>query len=110
MRSIVTGDTALIGSLVQQRQVGVGVASDEDVRGAALERVAVEQRHTSLVQGDAGVLEAQSPHVGRAAGGGQHVVDPQRLLDAIDAVGDAHRVAVTLDANELRVGVQREFG
>ena len=47
---VLPGNPALIGRLVQQRDVAVDVTGEEDVGVAALHREAVEPRYAALVQ------------------------------------------------------------
>jgi hypothetical protein len=49
-RGVFARDPALVGRLVQDRQVVAGIARDEDRRASALHRVAVEPRHAARVE------------------------------------------------------------
>ena len=82
-RRILAGDAALVGGLVQQRHVVVDVAGDEDrTTSPHCSVVPVEQRHAARVERERRPLEAESADVGRAAGGGEQIVEASRPASA----------------------------
>ena len=83
-RGVLTGDAALVGGFVQQRQVLRGVAGDEDVAAAAAQRVAVVDGHAVRAEREPGVLEAQAVDVRRATGRGEQVVEALDLGAAVE--------------------------
>ncbi|KAG1249854.1 hypothetical protein G6F65_018960 [Rhizopus arrhizus] len=84
-RGVFTCDAAFIGGFVQQRRIGIGVASDEDGRIARLHRFPVEHRHPVRIQLERGVLQAQAVHIGAAPRG------DQRGVEAFGAFADVKR-------------------
>jgi hypothetical protein len=109
-RGVLAGDPALVGRLVQQRQIIAGIARDEDGAVAALHRVAVEQGHAARVPRERRVLEREPAHVRRASGGGDHVVDVGCALDAVlAAIANSHAVAFALDRQNFGVRLELQL-
>jgi hypothetical protein len=106
---VLAGNAALVGRLVQQWYVAVGVPGDEDVAVAALHGEAVEARHALVVKLEGGVLKAEAGEVRPAAGGGQQVVEALGPVSALAPVPYGDRVAVARDRPDLSVRVEGQL-
>ncbi len=74
-RRVISGDIPLVESLVQQRQMTVGIARDVHRETGDLHGARIERRHAVFVELDAQVLDAHLVDIGTAAERDQHLVD-----------------------------------
>ena len=80
---IVTGNFALVGSFMQQRQLIGCIACDKDVRNAGLHGQRISNRHATCIFFDIQVFQTDIVHVRTAAGGSQSIFGMEHTFFAI---------------------------